>query len=58
MMGSLAPWGMPLSPAVWSGERADDGGDLPLIERLRSGLRTPGRLCVGDGPMRALAPRA
>ena len=25
MMGSLAPWGMPLSTAVWSGERADEG---------------------------------
>jgi transposase len=37
MMGSLDPWGMPLSTEVLSGERADDGFDMPLMERLRSG---------------------
>jgi transposase len=58
MMGSLAPLGMPRSTAVLSGERADDGLYLPSIERIRSGLRTPGLLCGGDCKLRALATRA
>ena len=58
MMGSLDPLGMPLSTDVLSGERADDGFYLPIIERLRTGLKTPGLLFVGDGKMRALETRA
>ncbi len=58
MMGSLDPLGMPLSTDVLSGERADDGLDLPIIERIRHGLQTPGLLCVGDCKMRALDTRA
>ena len=42
MMGSLDPLGMPLSTDVLSGERADDGLYLPIIERIRVGLKTPG----------------
>ena len=49
MMGSLDPVGMPLSTDVLSGERADDGFYLPIIERIRTGLKTPGLLFVGDG---------
>jgi len=49
---------MPLSTDVWSGERADDGFYIPIIERLRVGLKIPGLLCVGDGKMSALDTRA
>jgi transposase len=58
MMGSLDPLEMPLSTDVVSGERADDGLDLPLIERMRSGLPKTGLLFVGDCTMSALATRA
>jgi len=58
MMGSLDPLGMPLSTDVLSGERADDGFYLPIIERIRIGWRTPGLLFVGDCKMSALDPRA
>src|SRR2546425_9584365 len=58
MMGALAPLGMPLSTDVLSGERADDGLDIPIIERLRTGLKTTGLLFVGDWKMSALDTRA
>jgi transposase len=58
MIGSLDPMGMPLSTDVVSGERADDGLYLPIIERIRTGLQTTGRLLVGDCQMRALDTRA
>jgi transposase len=58
MMGSLDPLGMPLSTDVWSGERADDGLDIPIIERIRSGLNKTGLLFVGDCKMSALETRA
>lgn len=54
MMGSLDPLGMPLSTDVLSGERADDGLYLPLMERIRTGLRKSGLLFVGDCKMSAL----
>ena len=57
MVGSLAPLGMPLSTDVWSGERADDGLYLPLIERMRHGWQTPGWLFVGDCKRSALDTR-
>jgi len=58
MMGSLDPLGMPLSTEVLSGERADDGLYLPISERIRAGLQTPGLVFVGDCKMSALATRA
>jgi len=58
MMGSLDPLGMPLATDVLSGERADDGLYLPIIERIRSGLHKTGLLFVGDGKMSALETRA
>jgi transposase len=58
MLGSLDPLGMPLATDVVSGERADDGLYLPLIERIRTGLQTPGLLFVGDCKMSALDTRA
>ncbi len=57
-LGSLDPVGMPLATAVWSGERADEGCYLPIIERRRRGWNTTGRLWVGDGTMRAWDTRA
>src|SRR5262249_47994912 len=58
MMGALDPLGMPLATAVVSGERADDGLYLPIIERMRSGLPKTGLLFVGDCKMSALETRA
>ena len=58
MLGSLDPLGMPLSTDGVSGARADDGVYLPISKRIRSGLRTPGLLCVGDCKMSALDTRA
>lgn len=58
MRGSLAPWGLPLAPAVRSGERAAAGVSLARIERLRPGVQTPGRLLVGARTLRAVATRA
>ena len=58
MMGSLDPLGMPLATDVLSGERADDGLYLPIIKRIRTGLKTPGLLFVGDCKMSALDTRA
>jgi transposase len=58
MMGSLDPLGMPLATEVLSGERADDGLYIPIIERIRTGLKTIGLLFVGDCKMSALETRA
>jgi transposase len=58
MLGSLDPLGMPLATDVLSGERADDGLYLPLIERIRHGLHKAGLLFVGDCKMSALETRA
>ena len=57
MMGSLDPLGMPLSTDVLSGERADDGLYIPIMERLRRGLNKTGLLFVGDCKMSALETR-
>ena len=58
MMGSLDPLGMPLATDVLSGERADDGLYIPIIERIRTGWKTTGLVFVGDGKMSALETRA
>jgi transposase len=58
MIGSLDPLGMPLATDVLSGERADDGLYIPLMERIRTGLKTHGLLFVGDCKMSALDTRA
>jgi transposase len=58
MLGSLDPLGMPLATDVLSGERADDGLYLALMERIRTGVQTTGLLFVGDGKMSALETRA
>src|SRR5436190_11775379 len=53
MIGSLDPLGMPLATDVLSGERADDGLYIPLIDRIVSGLHRPALLFVGDCKMSA-----
>ena len=58
MTGSLDLLGMPLATDVLSGERADDGLYIPLIERIEAGMRTTDLLFVGDCKMSALATRA
>ena len=58
MLGSLDPLGLPLATDVLSGERADDGLYIPIIERIRNGLQTTGLLFVGDCKMSALETRA
>jgi transposase len=58
MIGALDPLGMPLATDVLSGERADDGLYIPIIERVRSGLHKTGLLFVGDCKMSALDTRA
>src|SRR5437867_940445 len=58
MMGSLDPLGMPLSTDVLSGERADEGFYIPMMERIRTGLNKTGLLFVGDCKMSALDTRA
>ena len=49
-MGSLDLLGMPLSTDVLSGERADDGLYIPIIDRIRSGLNKSGLLDSLDLP--------
>src|SRR5712671_6103357 len=58
MLGSLDPLGMPLSTDVLSGERADDGLYMAIMERIRTGLKTTGLLFVGDCKMSAFSPFA
>src|SRR5467141_3912618 len=58
MMGSLDPFGIPLATDVLSGERADDGLYIPVIDRIRRGLKQSGLLFVGDCKMSALDTRA
>jgi len=58
MMGALDPLGMPLSTEVLSGARADDGLYIPISERIRAGLQTPGLLFVGACKRSALDTRA
>jgi transposase len=58
MTASLDPLGLPLATTVVSGEQADDGLYLPLLERLGKGFEKPGLLVVGDGKMSALEIRA
>jgi transposase len=58
MMATLDPLGLPLVTQVVSGERADDGLYVPLVERICGFLAASGLLFVGDCKMSALATRA
>jgi transposase len=58
VLASLDPLGMPLATEVISGEHADDPVYLPIIARVREGLKKKGLLYVGDCKMAALQTRA
>lgn len=58
VLASLDPLGMPIATEVISGEHADDPVYLPIIERVREGLKKKGLLYVGDCKMAALQTRA
>lgn len=58
MTASLDPLGLPLATTVVSGEQADDGLYIPLLERLGKRFEKPGLLVVGDCKMSALDIRA
>jgi len=58
MTASLDPLGLPLATDAVSGEQADDGLYIPLLERLGKGFEKPGLLVVGDCKMSALEIRA
>ncbi len=57
MMGALDPLGLPLATDVVSGERADDGLYVPIIDRIVTTLAAVGLLFVGDSKMSAWATR-
>ncbi len=58
MMASLDPLGLPLVTQVVSGEKADDGLYVPMVERVCDLLSASGLLFVGDCKMSALSTRA
>ena len=58
MQGALDPLGLPLATDVVSGEQADDGLYVPLIERMLTILDRAGLLFVGDCKLSGLATRA
>ncbi|MDY7078148.1 MAG: IS1634 family transposase [Chloroflexota bacterium] len=57
MVGALDPLGLPLATDVVSGERADDGLYIPIIDRIVETLEREGMLFVGDCKMSAWATR-
>ena len=57
MMGTLDPLGLPIATEVVSGEQADDGLYVPIIDRIVSILVKSGLLFVGDCKMSAWATR-
>jgi len=57
VLGTLDPLGLPLATDVVSGEQADDGLYIPIINRLIATLGKPGLLFVGDCKMSAWATR-
>lgn len=57
MMGALDPLGLPAATDVVSGERADDGLYIPIIDRISTTLEKSGLLFVGDCKMSAWATR-
>jgi len=57
MMGALDPLGLPLATDVVSGERADDGLYVSIIDRIVTTLAMVGLLFVGDSKMSAWATR-
>ncbi len=58
MCSSLDPMGMPLASDVVSGEKADDGLYIPVIDRISESLKKPGLLFSGDCKMSSLEIRS
>jgi transposase len=58
MLSTLDPLGMPLVSQMVSGEQADDGLYVPVLQKVRQMLQKSGLLYVGDCKMSALATRA
>jgi transposase len=58
VLASLDPLGIPLATEVISGEKADDPVYLPIIKRVREGLKKEGLLYIGDCKIAALQTRA
>jgi transposase len=58
MTASLDPLGLPLATNVLSGEQADDGLYIPILDRVLKGLGQRGLLVVGDCKMSAFGTRA
>ncbi len=57
MTGALDPLGMPLATDVVSGEQADDGLYVPIINRIHAVLEKQGVLYVGDCKLSAFETR-
>jgi transposase len=57
MAATLDPLGLPVATDVVSGERADDGLYVPIIDRVVTTLKRCGLLFVGDCKMSAWATR-
>ena len=57
MMGALDPLGMPIATDVVSGEQADDGLYVPVVDRVIHTLQKVGLLFVGDAKMSAWGTR-
>jgi len=57
-LASLYPLGLPVSTAVVSGNRGDDGIYVELIERVEASIGFGAKLYVGDSKMDAIATRA
>jgi transposase len=58
MLAALDPLGVLLAADVVSGNRADDGLYVPMVDRLLTQLTEPGLLFIGDSKMSALTTRA
>ena len=57
MTASLDPLGLPLATNVLSGEQADDGFYIPILDRVLKGLNPCGLLVVGACKMSAFGLR-
>jgi transposase len=57
MMGTLDPLGLPIATEVVSGEQADNGLYIPIVDRITAILVKSGLLFVGDSKMSAWATR-
>jgi transposase len=57
MLSTLDALGMPIATEILSGEKADDPLYIPAIDKVRSTLKQPGLLYIGDCKMSSIATR-